>query len=49
MGNLHKKNSRDFPDFVTIDYCNRKVGMLYYACKVEEGMPNLYQRKEGKK
>ena len=47
MDNLHKKNSRDFPNFVDFDYCILALRMLYYARKVEEGMPNLYQRKEG--
>lgn len=48
MDNLHKKISRDFPDFVYFAYCFLFFRMLYYACKVEEGMPNLNQKKEEK-
>ena len=48
MGNLHKKISRDFPNFVYFAYCFFVLDMLYYTHKVEEGMPNLNQKKEEK-
>ena len=36
-GNLHKRSRLKFPEFVTIDYCNRGVGMLYCYRQGERG------------